>query len=68
MPSDVRYAEVQKLLESHGWTCSRIKGSHHVFTKTGERPIVISVHRHKVKYFYVHQHKKKLEEDRRQGS
>lgn len=39
MPSEVRYPEVRKLLELHGWTCSRIKGSHHIFTKEGELPI-----------------------------
>ena len=67
MASDVRYSEVKKLLESHGWTCSRVKGSHHVFTKDGELPISIPVHRQKVKHSYVRRIKKKLEEDKRQG-
>lgn len=65
MPSEVSFSQVRSLLESHGWTCSRIKGSHHIFTKEGELPISIPVHRQKVKHFYVRQIKKKLEEDQR---
>jgi len=68
MPSEVRFSQVRKLLESHGWTCSRIKGSHHVFTKKGEVSIPIPVHRQKVKYGYVRRIKKQLEEEgKRQG-
>ncbi|MBY0312406.1 MAG: type II toxin-antitoxin system HicA family toxin [Phycisphaerales bacterium] len=53
MPSDVRFAVVRKLLEKHGYTLSRISGSHHVFTKAGADTISIPVHRGKVKPFYV---------------
>jgi predicted RNA binding protein YcfA (HicA-like mRNA interferase family) len=53
MPSEVRFAVVRKLLEAHGWTLARISGSHHVFTKAGERPIVIPVHHNKVHPRYV---------------
>ncbi len=68
MPSDVRFSEVRKLLESHGWICGRIRGSHHIFTKDGETPISIPVHRQKVKYIYVRELKKKLEEDGQAGT
>lgn len=61
MPSNVRFAELRKLLESHGWELSRIKGSHHIFTKEGESPIVFPVHRQQVKYVYVRKIKEKLE-------
>ena len=61
MLSDIRFAKVRKLLESHGWTLSRIRGSHHIFTKKGEWPIVFPVHRQQVKYVYVRKIKEKLE-------
>lgn len=40
-------------------------GSHHVFTKPGERPIVIPVHRNKVKPFYVREIQKHIRPDER---
>jgi predicted RNA binding protein YcfA (HicA-like mRNA interferase family) len=55
MPSPVRFAVVRKLLESHGWTLVRVKGSHHQFTKPGERTLVITVHGGKVQPVYVQQ-------------
>jgi predicted RNA binding protein YcfA (HicA-like mRNA interferase family) len=60
MASDIRFAEVKRLLESHGWVLSRIKGSHHVFTKAGESPTVIPVHHRKVNHVYVREIKKQL--------
>jgi len=53
MPSEVRFALVRAMLEKAGWTLSRINGSHHQFTKAGERTLVIPVHRGKVKPGYV---------------
>ncbi|HVS73357.1 MAG TPA: type II toxin-antitoxin system HicA family toxin [Phycisphaerae bacterium] len=53
MPSEVRFAELQRLLESYGYTLVRITGSHHVFHKPGERPIPIPVHHGKVKHVYL---------------
>jgi predicted RNA binding protein YcfA (HicA-like mRNA interferase family) len=35
-----------KVLEGHGWTCKRINGSHHIYTKPGN-PATISVPIHK---------------------
>lgn len=61
MPSSVRFAVIRKLLESHDWELSRIKGSHHIFTKKGEWPIVFPVHNRQVKYVYVRKIKEKLE-------
>ena len=55
MPSDVRLAEVQKLLASAGYNLERIRGSHHIFGKPGALPVSIPVHRGKVKAFYVRQ-------------
>lgn len=60
MPSEVRFAEVQRLLESYGYRLKRISGSHHVFDKPGESPIPIPVHHGRVKHVYVRQIKKKL--------
>lgn len=53
MPSEVRFAVVRKLLESHGYTLARISGSHHVFTKPGAETVSIPVHGGKVKPFYL---------------
>ena len=61
MPSDVRFAEVQRLLEKAGYELVQISGSHHIFDKAGHRPISIPVHHGKVKYVYVRQIKKGIE-------
>jgi predicted RNA binding protein YcfA (HicA-like mRNA interferase family) len=61
MASDVRFAEVKRLLESHGWTLSRISSSHHIFTKPGEaHHFSIPVHNQKVKHGYLKDIKKRL--------
>ncbi len=60
MPSDVRFADVQRLLESYGYRLKRISGSHHIFDKPDEMPISIPVHHGKVKHVYVRQIQKKL--------
>ena len=37
--------ELARLLESHGWTLLRIRGSHHIYGKTGHRArISIPIH------------------------
>jgi predicted RNA binding protein YcfA (HicA-like mRNA interferase family) len=37
--------EVCRLLEQHGWQLKRIKGSHHIYGKPGERAIItVPVH------------------------
>lgn len=53
MAKDRSFPPLRKLLESHGWTLKRICGSHHIFTKPGQLPISIPVHRGKVKAVYV---------------
>lgn len=63
MPSEVRFAEVRRLLEREGWRLLRIKGSHHSFGKPGFRNIVVPVHHGKVKPFYVKEIRKILEGD-----
>jgi predicted RNA binding protein YcfA (HicA-like mRNA interferase family) len=60
MPSEVPFREIRKLLEAHGWTLKRITGSHHIFTREGETPIVVPVHRGKVKPVYERQIRKRL--------
>ena len=52
MPSEVRFAELKKQLESHGWSLNRVRGSHHYFTGPGRQPISIPVHKGKVKNVY----------------
>jgi len=37
--------ELCRKLEEAGWTLKRVRGSHHIFTKTGERKILtVPVH------------------------
>lgn len=33
--------ELCRLLEQHGWQLKRIKGSHHIYGKSGERALVV---------------------------
>ncbi|TVQ63931.1 MAG: addiction module toxin, HicA family [Phycisphaerales bacterium] len=53
MPSEVRFAEIRKLLEKHGWSLDRIRGSHHVFVKPGHRSIPIPVNKGRVDHHYL---------------
>jgi predicted RNA binding protein YcfA (HicA-like mRNA interferase family) len=62
MASEIRFAEVRRLLEQNGWTLSRISGSHHIFEKSGANLISIPVHRGKVKPAYVRKVQKAIEE------
>jgi predicted RNA binding protein YcfA (HicA-like mRNA interferase family) len=55
MPGERRFSEVQRMLEGAGFRLVRIRGSHHYFTRPGEPPISIPVHRGKVKPYYVRQ-------------
>jgi predicted RNA binding protein YcfA (HicA-like mRNA interferase family) len=32
--------EICRLLEDNGWQLARIKGSHHIYSKSGERRII----------------------------
>jgi predicted RNA binding protein YcfA (HicA-like mRNA interferase family) len=53
MPSEVRFAEVRKLLEAKGYRLDRVRGSHHVFERPGSGIVIVPVHHGKVKYGYV---------------
>jgi predicted RNA binding protein YcfA (HicA-like mRNA interferase family) len=53
MPSDVAFRDLRRLLEKHGWTLTRISGSHHVFTGPGGPIVTIPVHRGKVRHVYL---------------
>ena len=48
-----RFSQIRRRLQAAGWTLARIRGSHHVFTKSGELPISIPVHRGKTKAVYA---------------
>jgi predicted RNA binding protein YcfA (HicA-like mRNA interferase family) len=63
VPSEIRYIEIRRLLESHGWKLDRVRGSHHVFSKPGEGSFPVPVHNGKVKAVYG----KKLEKILRKG-
>ncbi len=37
--------EICRLLQQHGWILKRVRGSHHIFSKTGEMKIItVPVH------------------------
>ncbi len=57
----MRFADVQRMLESAGYRLERIRGSHHLFTKPGAPLVVVPVHRGKVKPYYVRQIEKLVE-------
>lgn len=53
MASEMRFSEVQKMLEAKGYTFDRVTGSHHIFKKPGARSLPIPVHYGKVHPAYV---------------
>jgi predicted RNA binding protein YcfA (HicA-like mRNA interferase family) len=47
-------ADIERLLDGHGWQRRQGKGSHVVFKKPGSRPIIIAtLHGRRVKRVYV---------------
>lgn len=46
VPKEPRAPVLFRVLQQSGWALNRISGSHHVFTKAGERSIPVSVHNH----------------------
>jgi predicted RNA binding protein YcfA (HicA-like mRNA interferase family) len=63
MPSEVRFAELHRLVRKHGWVLIRIRGSHHVFQKPDGSTFSIPVHHGKVKPVYFREIKKQIGED-----
>ena len=61
MPGPVRFSEVRRYMEGHGWTFSHVSGSHHVFKKPGERSFPVPVHHGKVHHVYYREIKKLCE-------
>ena len=62
MPGDVRFAEILRLVTDHGWVLVRIRGSHHIFRLPDGRIYVVPVHKGKVKYAYVREIQKLIDE------
>ena len=63
MPSEVRFGEVRRLAEKHGWRLIRTNGSHHVFQKPDGSVFSIPVHHGKVKHVYYREVKKQIGEN-----
>ena len=36
--------EIMRILKKNGWKLDRIKGSHYVFVKEGQRPVPVPLH------------------------
>ena len=53
-PNAARFSEAQQLLEAYGWTVARVRGSHHVFVRGGER-FVLPLRRPHILPVYVRQ-------------
>ena len=39
--------QVMDILKANGWVLDRIHGSHHIFIKTGYRPVSVPIHGNK---------------------
>lgn len=53
LPAEVRYEDVEKVMEAFGWELVNVKGSHRVFSK-GEEIITIPVKKGRnVKKMYI---------------
>ena len=55
MPGPVRYAIAKGMLEAKGYFLDRVRGSHHMFRKTGVGTFSMPVHKGMVKYVYIKQ-------------
>lgn len=60
MATEIRLAEVLRLLRKHSWVLVRVRGWHHVFRKPDGSVFSIPVHHGKVKAFYVREIKKQF--------
>jgi predicted RNA binding protein YcfA (HicA-like mRNA interferase family) len=55
MASEMRFADVQKMLQARGYFLHRTAGSHFIFKKPGIGSFAVPVHHGKVKAVYVKQ-------------
>ena len=39
--------EIIKILKANGWELERVNGSHHIFIKSGYRPVAVPYHGNK---------------------
>ena len=63
MASPVRFAVVKKMFEDRGWLLARVRGSHHIFSKTGKGSYPVPVHNNRVKAAYVEKIKQFLADE-----
>ena len=61
-PANVRFAELQRLLELSGWSLHHVRGSHHVFKKGKER-LVVPYRRPQILPAYVREVLRRTKED-----
>jgi predicted RNA binding protein YcfA (HicA-like mRNA interferase family) len=52
-PADVRFEELDHLLRLYDWELATIRGSHHVYKRSGDRLLVIPFRRPRVLAVYV---------------
>lgn len=61
--NDVRFEEIERLLRLYGWELDTIRGSHHVFKRSGDRLIAVPYRRPRILAVYVRQILEATEED-----
>jgi predicted RNA binding protein YcfA (HicA-like mRNA interferase family) len=64
MPSPIKFKELKRYMEEHGWVLTHVTGSHHVFAKPGHRSFPVPVHHGEVKYGYFREIQKLCEGSR----
>lgn len=67
MSDTVPFRDIRRALESAGWKLVRVRGSHHVFTKAEEAPVVVPVHGGRVKRVYKREVEKAVQGRRPQA-
>jgi predicted RNA binding protein YcfA (HicA-like mRNA interferase family) len=58
--SEMRFAELLRLVQKHGWFLLRVRGSHHVLQKPDGSTYSVPVHHGKVKPAYIREIKKQI--------
>ena len=61
--ANVRFRELQSLVEAAGWKLDRVSGSHCIFVKPGRMPLSILNHPRALKPWLVHRVLDEIERD-----
>ncbi|PID84485.1 hypothetical protein CSB09_00655 [Candidatus Gracilibacteria bacterium] len=59
-PSTVQWKDLEKIIKHNGYRLERIKGSHHIYSKENEDPIIAPVHNGEIKIPYKKRFRKQI--------